>query len=664
MDKILERLKLLAQNGNQDADRLYVDLFEINQAGDGDAAALWMVENEPALREVLSIDVVQNEAMNAKEPEMLELAKQYAELHNAGASMFSGNDKLSPSGKKLNTLDDFIAKSNYQGSINDDVRAAFTNPENPQYWKNMDDVAKTESAMLMGYDNVADWERDLDREARMFQTRNRVEGWDANNSLNPIKWVGSTLLGLGAPRVKDAMLAGRDISKEDIIGDMAELGLNFVPGVGLVGKGGNIVKRIAVNSAEALAVPLGTNALDLALYSGDPTNPRGDTDPVNFAKRVAAQTAGIAGAKGTVKAAGMGAKNFAEQLEGGQSGKDFIRNFGEALDDIGTKTEDIIKRRQLALDRKAELASQRKNVEMPGDNDVRSAVNSYTPDDVINAEDFRNLVNEARRLKQSEPIRQTYNTAMETASDAGGRNARNIAEQYRTANEASPDMLFQLDDGRIVRGVRLSDNGLAYSDVNYVIPLKKNSVTPLEYRYDDPYNDFVAKDRHAENTAEDWFGKDYIRKDDDLDPIYASRNPAVRKRIENDRDLQRLMRSRGKVFENARDVVANVGYDALAREGLVGDLTSLDEQREKAMWNNVMRKMRPLTANAKIPPEERKVRVQAIMDVMTYGLNGLPTDVYNRNPRVYKLIAEQMGQSCWKHPSEKQEPTTSYSSAF
>ena len=468
MDKILERLKFLAQNGDQEADRLYVDLFEINQAGDNDAAALWMVENEPARREVLAIDVVQDEAMNAKEPEMLELAKQYAELHNAGASMFSGNDKLSPSGKKLNTLDDFIAKSNYQGSVNDDVRAAFTNPENPQYWKNMDDVAKTESAMLMGYDNVADWERDLDREARMFQTRNRVEGWDADNNLNPVQWVGSTLLGLGAPRVKDAMLAGRDISKEDIIGDMAELGLNFVPGVGLVGKGGNIVKRIAVNAAEAAAVPLGTNALDLALYSGDPTNPRGDTDPVNFAKRVAAQTAGIAGAKGSVKAAGMGAKNFAEQLEGGQSGKDFIRNFGEALDDIGTKTEDIIKRRQLALDRKAELASQRKNVEMPGDNDVRSAVNSYTPDDVVNAEDFRNLVNEARRLKQSEPIRQTYNTAMETASDAGGRNARNIAEQYRTANEASPDMLFQLDDGRIVRGVRLSDNGLAYADKNNI----------------------------------------------------------------------------------------------------------------------------------------------------------------------------------------------------
>ena len=78
-----------------------------------------------------------------------------------------------------------------------------------------------------------------------------------------------------------------------------------------------------------------------------------------------------------------------------------------------------------------------------------------------------------------------------------------------------------------------------------------------------------------------------------------------------------------------------------------------------------MIKMRPLTANSTLPIETRKKNADAILNVMQYGLDGLPAELYQKNPKVYKQIADNLGVKDRKHFSENDvQPTTSYSSSF
>ena len=91
------------------------------------------------------------------------------------------------------------------------------------------------------------------------------------------------------------------------------------------------------------------------------------------------------------------------------------------------------------------------------------------------------------------------------------------------------------------------------------------------------------------------------------------------------------------------------------------------EKRANALWNRNMKRLRSIVDRAETP-EQRRAYVDAIMNVLNYGLNELPTEIYMQNEPVYKLIATELGDSTWVHPSRistvPDYPTTSYSSSY
>ena len=205
------------------------------------------------------------------------------------------------------------------------------------------------------------------------------------------------------------------------------------------------------------------------------------------------------------------------------------------------------------------------------------------------------------------------------------------------------------------------DGELRYPGADY--RFKPNSkLSPLEYKYDDFLNNMIDENRANAPIRVDFAPNNAI----DASKIVA-RNPAVLEQIQKDELLKRKLDPSKTAFrENARDVTADAVFNALAREGVVGNVGDFDKKREDALWNRMMIKMRPLTANSKLSPEVRKKNADAILNVMQYGLDGLPTEIYQQNPRVYKLIADNLGVEGWRHSSEatNPQPTTSYSSAY
>ena len=148
-----------------------------------------------------------------------------------------------------------------------------------------------------------------------------------------------------------------------------------------------------------------------------------------------------------------------------------------------------------------------------------------------------------------------------------------------------------------------------------------------------------------------------------LKPV--DRNAAVYKAIKDDPVLSRKLNPwRTGALETARDYVANVGANVASREGLVGQGMKMDEKRQNAMWNSYMAKLRPLVADADVSAEEKKRRADAIMNVMSFGLDNIPDDVFMANPRIYHAIAAQLGEPSWRHRTEPEDamPTTSISS--
>ena len=686
MEKILKRLQQLGLNGDEVADNLYWDAAELDE----DAFSLWVAENDKALREVLKIDDI---LVDPKKDDKAFL-KEYNDLRNNGLSIFKGDKKLAPNGKAMKTIDDFMGALGVgNGDYNDDQRAAFSNPENEGYWKNFPEEDRTLAALSMGYNDADEMGADIDRVANGFQLQNQVEGYGPNNEFQTIPWLISALKGAAAPRIKEAQLAGREVTPQDIAGDLAELGLNFIPGVGLVGKGGKIVAKIPVASkvantaagsmlgqgaamvADQVAVPGLTQVIDAGvLYNpnvlgteASSLNPRSEFD----LGKMAAQAGAIAGAKGTVKGAAMVGKNMLEQGYGNEVGGGVFREGVKAFESIGEKTDDLIKRRQAMLDRKAELAKQRANVTLPGDRDINTT--GASTDDLINAENFRILNSEAERIAKSKEAREAYNRSVsgneaaktlqaelskENPSELiydpkfmervfAGLEDPSVHEAYRLVNENSPyKELLVMKDGRVVPKEYVTQSGeLQYPGADYKFKAE-GELSPLEYQYDDG----IFSTNNAANAGA------------------LSRNPTVQAQIEKDELLRRkLDPSNTALKENARDVLANIGFNALAREGVVGNVTDFDRKREQALWNKMMIKMRPLTANSKLSPEVRKKNADAILNVMQYGLDGIPDEIYQGNPKVYHLIADNLGVKGWKHPSEENPgpvPTTSYSSAY
>lgn len=706
MEKILQRLQQLGLNGDEVADNLYWDAAELDE----DAFSLWVAENDKELREVLKIDDI---LVDPKKDDKAFL-KEYNDLRNNGLSIFKGDKKLAPNGKAMKTIDDFMGALGVgNGDYNDDQRAAFSNPENEGYWKNFPEEDRTLAALSMGYNDADEMGADIDRVANGFQLQNQVEGYGPNNEFQTIPWLISALKGAAAPRIKEAQLAGREVTPQDIAGDLAELGLNFIPGVGLVGKGGKIVAKIPVASkvantaagsmlgqgaamvADQVAVPGLTQVIDAGvLYNpnvlgteASSLNPRSEFD----LGKMAAQAGAIAGTKGTVKGAAMVGKNMLEQGMGSKAGKSTFRQGFDMFESIGEKTDDLIARRQAMLDRKAELAKQRANVTLPGDKDINTT--GASTDDLINAENFRILNSEAERIARSKEAREAYNRSVsgneavktlqsELAKGGildesnlifdpkfmdrvlGGLENPSANEAYRLVNENSPyKELLVMKDGRVVPKEYVTPSGeLQYPGADYTFKANGN-MSPLKYQYDDGI--FTVKG-NTKDVLKPVRGKDWNPSIEHRNVI--SRNPTVQAQIEKDELLRRkLDPSNTALKENARDVLANIGFNALAREGVVGNVTDFDRKREQALWNKMMIKMRPLTANSKLSPEVRKKNADAILNVMQYGLDGIPDEIYQGNPKVYHLIADNLGVKGWKHPSEENPgpvPTTSYSSAY
>lgn len=702
MKKFQQLLYNSAENGNDEAAELYLKSMDLND----DELALWVANNDKKIREAIALNDYASMLQYDEDGEIKEWLKEYNDLRQKGLLMFTGDKRLGPTGQPLKTLDDFMTAFGVdpEPDGNDDERAAFTNPENPKYWGNMSEEDKTLAAVSLGYDSSDDMKRDLDRAANQFQRVLKVEGWGPNNEGKPIHWIGSALLGLGAPRVKEAQLAGREPTWQDITGDVAEFGLNFVPGVGLVKAGkviaklpkvGNIANNKAMKMAgrgvalvgDQAAVPVGTQLLDSKfLYNpnvfGENTsvvNPRSEFDLTT----IGLQTGAIAGAKGALRGFGGIGQSIFEQGMGNESGGEVSEKIFKAMERVGEKTDDLIARRQLMLDRKAELAKKRAIVTLKGDVDI--SANMGTVDDLINAENFRILTSEAERIANSKKARKLYDVVKsgdeaareltmreygtilpitpEDYSPLKKRLSEGLAAQkkvkttpeveYRYANEQSPyKSLLMTTDGRVVpRDYVTIDGELRYPETDYTFKLDEK-LTPLDYKYDDYYNSL--KD-HFRNNAP-------IRvmpaPNDAIDASnVVSRNPAVLEQIEKDELLKRKLNPNTTFKrEMLRDAAANVAFNALAREGLVGgDITQLNKAREDAIWNRTMNKLRPLTANPELSPEARKKNIDAILNVMQYSLDGVPHEIYAKNPKIYHTIADNLGIKEWYHPSVRGE---------
>lgn len=725
MKKFQEALYKLAESDDQMADRA-ADLYLNSEGLDDAALAGWVAENADELAGILKLPFFEYK----KPDDRKELMKEFGELRNAGITMFNGDKKMDVRGQEMKGLDDFMKAFGVQGSdageYTDKDRAAFTNPENTGYWGNRSANDMEIAASIMGYPGADEMRRELETIGSGFTRKLGVEGYDANGNVEYLPWMVSALKGFAAPRVKEAQLAGRDVSWQDVAGDMAELGLNFVPGVGLVGKGGKIFARLpaagrmagtgALFVGENMAVPFGTQALDAGLlYNpntlGSPTsglNPRSELDW----EKMMLQAGGIAGAKGALKGGAMMGKNALEQNLGEKGGKSVFKDAMENLENIGSKTEDQIARRQAMLDRKAELARVRENVRMEGDRDIPPVNTEASVDDLVNAEDFRILTEEARRLAKSDAERKAYNQAaarqearmkgeertysrdadgntvvsepvyreggpllvdgqpslwinipaeqkyslgtyLKGAQGVATRDAdQAVADAYRAANEAGAKDIAQLPNGKFVYADRVQPYGLDFRGVDYTVP---NMGQPRSAEFF--YKPALTPKGYAEP------GVTILENGQAVKPV--DRNQAVLDAIKKDKYLERSMNPRNNArFETGRDFAANEVFNVLAREGLVGNMGDFDEKRERALWNRLLMQTRSLTANSKIPPNERMANQSAVMNAMNYGLDGLPDNVFLENPRIYHAIAELWGVKGWKHPLESNSevlPTNSTS---
>ena len=126
MDKILERLKLLGERGDAQADELYWAAKDLGK----EAFPIWVADNDEALRKALKFKSV----MEDPSDEDNELLKLYTDIRNAGVSAYTGDKKTDVYGRPMKTLDEYMVAFGMSPSngreFTDKDRSAFTNPEN------------------------------------------------------------------------------------------------------------------------------------------------------------------------------------------------------------------------------------------------------------------------------------------------------------------------------------------------------------------------------------------------------------------------------------------------------------------------------------------------------------------------------------------------------
>lgn len=617
MKKFQEMLYNMAMNEDgvfspEDA-REASDLYEASKKMSDDELAIFVADHDDKLRSVLGISPYFPEDFRA----------EYNNLYTQGKEAFYDDGvKLRGAGKSK-SLEDFMkafrlfgANSGYSKT---DI-SSFTNPESPYYWGRRSEDDKLNAAASLGYSSVEDMARDLNQLAVDQQHTDAIEGYNPDGTINVGGWIISAGEGLVLPRVKEAQLARREVEAEDVAGDLIELGLNFVPGVGFFNKSGKLVARMAGGAAESLAVPLGTNIYDLFAYGGNEFNPRGDTDPLNFLERVGAQAAGVAAGKGALSIFGRYGKDFAETQSGGAAGDAAKRGAKAFIDELGTKTDALIANRQAMLERKAELAKNSDYLNRGFTMSTKSMKNNYAidntkiPDDIINAQDYE--------------IRSKFAREMEAVND-NNRPMAPFAIQFERP-------IAQLEDGRFV----YADQSLLDGSQRW-----KPEGSGVEYAKPN-YKTIGWKDNET--------NIDYVP----FKPLYASVTNG------SSPELAKLAQNTGILSTNAKEVLRDAAAHAVGnmavREGVVGQLADLNQKRDIALWNKGVRKYRDLVNSSNVSPNLKKRYINAFINLKTYGLDSLPQEIYNLDPEVYNNAVKMMGIENWPHKVNDQ-PTTSNS---
>ena len=699
MNKILKDIELRAETGDPRASEAYFATLNMTQQELAD----YVAAHDSELREILD---VRNLADKEGNPD---LAKEYFELLNQGNKQanpdkFKMNDFY---GGELKDIPYYMEKFGYQKE-----NGEYPIKSQIDFVKdigNLDETQLRNLAYVEGFNSNPEQMREEIARAGQRLTRDLAnKGYDAETGswLNP-RYFAKGAVSLAAPRVSEAHAAGQDASMADIVGDAVEFGANFAPGfnvaskaarvaskVPVVGKVANSVGgRILAEGAESAAVPMASQLYDMAAYEeGDP---RSEFDPM----RVGSQYTGALAAKGMMKLAGTRGKQLLEN-EGKKSSSESARAIMDVAENIGDVAKENIARRELALQRKADLA---KRADYNSQQFLTAKQNETghfaTADDLADYEDFLIKKSEAERFANTQKARKQFDNTVNKAGldqadiavDENGLvtitrpdgtvdnvqidpnivlNASDddiktaIVTAYR-AKHPEMDMqdnivkalssydenpvVFQLPDGRLISGNTLasSKGGKIYTDyfddgldVTNVSLLENNgdiSMTPKE-----PLRVNMGDGREAVMT-------------------YKPRDITVRRILNNDRDFRAVASGRAK-YQPWFNTGTNAVFNAAAREGIVGEGLKLDDKRQAAMWNKQLMQLRPLVTGDQ-PVEYKRDMVDAIMNVMNYGLDELPEEMFKRNPLAYKAIAKQLGSDDWSHWSEhkvKDYPTTSY----
>lgn len=443
MEKLKKALEDHAMEGGR-AEEIYMETDGMDER----EFAYYVATHADEMRELLGVKDLAEKDANP------ELASEFFKVLKRGQAMMEENptQRRDYYNEELKNIDWYLEKLGVpkpESGYDDDTRARYTNPESADYVGKWDDAAINTYALEDDADPKL-WRQDMLRAAADWQEGNQSRGYNADNSVNTLRWFGDLAQELALPRVREAKLAGRDWSWKDIFGDLAELGLNFVPGVGVVSKSGRVIAKVPSKLGRAGlkgvaygldygTVPAGTQLMDMALYGKD--DPRGQWDNA----RVGMQAGGVAGAKAMMKGAGLGlAGKFASASEG-EVAEQALKNGGVGgfIKDIGYKTDDAIAARQAMLDAEREAALYRRNVRLKGDLDISGT--GASNDALVNADDFRILNEELERLQKSQAAREVFNHQV-AAKEA-------MLEALRSGDKAKFDKLYDTARRQIYKAV-------------------------------------------------------------------------------------------------------------------------------------------------------------------------------------------------------------------
>ena len=684
MDKILQTIRVLAENGDENANAVFRDIDGMNQSELAD----YVYTHDAQLRKLLGVKYLVEKEGNP------EFTKEYFDLLNQGRAM-NNRDKYTKNDVYNQKLKDVpyymekfgLPKENGEYSLEDQIK--FANSVS-----NLDSEELANLAWLEGFEGDADQMRN-----EIKRTGERLVGDIARKGLNPETGSGFywkyPLMGaraLALPRVHEALESGQDWSAKDVAGDVVEGGLNFVPGMSAASKGvrflskfkplknlpGNALARVASGAIETAAAPLGSQWYDMAAYDSD--DPRGQWDTY----RVGGQFVGGLAGLGTIKGIGAQGKNLLESTSGKNAVVDAGKSLMNIADNIGNDAKENIARRQLVMERKAELAND------PQYNSekfltAKQNKNSYFANkdaDLAEVEDFNIRKAEAEHYAATQDARKLVDNADPTTrirniqdydiNEDGTviiRKADGTTEQL----EIDPDMLFESDAdmGKAIKKAYLEkhpesapvfaaedklsdygkypyvyqrDNGQFVSAENVQIPVPPNYTYMLKY---------------DEVPVGNW---DPVGATRPNEPPSQSRDKIIRREIATDPDFDAVASGRAEK-QPFYNTTAYAGFNAAAREGIVGEGLDLDDRRESALWNNQLKQLRPLVQIDGSSSEYKRQMVDAIMNVMTYG-EDLPEDMYKQNRNAYDAIAQRLGISYNNSFKEVADfPTTSYSSA-